>query len=69
MNFMKIIFLLNQSGIDSGDLCINQQISIEQDICKAFDGVYEVRDVFLDISKVFVKLLHEGLLFKYLVIF
>ena len=33
-------------------------------ICKSFDEGYQVRGVFLDISKAFDKVLHEGLLFK-----
>lgn len=58
------LLLLNQSRFGPWNLCINQRISITQGIYKSFAEVYEVRDVFLDVSKVFVKVLHEGLLFK-----
>ena len=58
------LLLLNQSRFGPGNLCINQLISITQGIYKSFAEVYEVRDVFLDVSKVFVKVLHAGLLFK-----
>ena len=43
----------NQSGFKSGDSCINQFLSITDNICKSFDDGYENIDVFLDISKAF----------------
>ena len=45
----------NQSGFKPGDSCINQLLSITHDIYKSFDCGYEVRGVFLDISKAFDK--------------
>ena len=54
----------NQSGFKQGDSCINQLLSITHEIYQSLDQGYEVRGVFLDISKAFDKVWHEGLLFK-----
>ena len=56
----------NQSGFRPSDSCINQLLAITHEIFEAFDcnTALEVRSVFLDISKAFDKLWHEGLLFK-----
>ena len=54
----------NWSGFKTGDSCINQLISITHEIYKSFDDGYEVRDVFLDISKAFDKVWHQGLHYK-----
>ena len=54
----------NQSGFKTGDSCINQLISITQEICKSFDDGYKVWGVFLDISKVFDKVWHQGVHYK-----
>ena len=55
----------NQTGFKTGDLRINQPISIIHKIYKSFDDDgYKVRGVFLDISKAFDKLWHEGLRYK-----
>ena len=54
----------NQSGFKPGDSCINQLLSITHEIYKFFDDVYEVRGVFLDISKAFDKVWHNGLIYK-----
>ena len=54
----------NQSGFKPGDSCINQLLSIIHDIYKSFDCGYEVRGVFLDISKAFDKVWHDGIIFK-----
>ena len=76
--FEKLIFdsnfsflthkLLNncQSGFRPNDSCINQLISITHNIYRAFDAnpSLEVRGVFLDLSKAFDKVWHEGLLYK-----
>ena len=43
----------SQSGFKQGDSCINQLLSITHDVCQSLDQGYEVRGVFLDISKAF----------------
>ena len=53
-----------QSGFKPGDSCINQLLSITHEIYHSMDEVYEIRGVFLDISKAFDKVWHEGLVFK-----
>ena len=58
------LILPNQSGFKPGDSCINQLLSIIHDIYKSFDCGYEVRGVFLDISKAFDKVWHDGIIFK-----
>ena len=45
----------NQSGFKPGDSCINQLLSITHEIYSSFDDGFEVRSVFLDISKAFDK--------------
>ena len=54
----------NQSGFKPSDSCINQLLSITHEICSSFDEGFEVRSVFLDISKAFNKVWHEGIIFK-----
>ena len=54
----------NQLGFKPGDSFINQLLSITHKIYKSFDDGLEVRGVFLDISKAFDKVWHEGLIFK-----
>ena len=57
---------INQSGFCANDSCINQLISVTHEIYCAFNcnPSIEVRGIFLDLSKAFDKLWHQGLLFK-----
>ena len=54
----------NQSGFKPGDSCVNQLLSITHEIYKSFDEGLEVRSVFLDISKAFDKVWHDGIIYK-----
>ena len=54
----------NQSGFKPGDSCISQLLCITHDIYQSLDDGLETRVVFLDISRAFDKVWHEGLLFK-----
>ena len=54
----------NQSGFRPADSTINQLLAITDEIFRAFETMDESRAVFLDISKAFDKVWHEGLLFK-----
>ena len=53
-----------QSGFRPDDSCTSQLLSIAHKILLAFDNGHEVRGVFLNISKAFDRVWHEGLLFK-----
>ena len=55
-----------QSGFRPNDSCTNQLLSIAHDLYTAFsaDPTLDVRGGFLDISKAFDKVWHEGLIFK-----
>ena len=79
-NFRKLIFdciyehlthnqltTPNQSGFRPGDSTINQLLYITHSIQIVFEEYpsRETRTVFLDISKAFNKVCHEGLIFKY----
>ena len=52
----------NQSGFHPGDSTTNQLLYLVDEIHQAFDSIdsYEVRAVFLDISKAFNKIWHDG---------
>ena len=52
----------NKSDFEPVDTCTNQLLSITLEIFKSFDDGWEVRGVFLDISKTFDTVWHEGLL-------
>ena len=51
----------NQSGFKPGDSCITQLLSITHEIYLLFDDGFEVRSVFLDMSKDFDKVGMKGL--------
>ena len=53
-----------QSGFRPGDSCIYQLISITSDIYRSFEKHHETRALFLDISKAFDKVWHDGLIHK-----
>ena len=53
-----------QSGFQPGDSTIYQLLAITDEIFESFDSNAETRAAFLDISKAFDKVWHEGLLFK-----
>ena len=58
--------LISQYHLDFklGDSCVNQLLSnTTHDIYKPFDVGVEVRTVFLDISKAFDKVWHDGQMF------
>ena len=54
----------NQSGFKPGDSCVNQLLAITHEMFSSFNDNYEVRGVFLDISKAFAKVWHEGITHK-----
>ena len=56
----------NESGFSPGDSTINQLLFLVNEIHGAFEDPkwIEVRTVFLDISKAFDKVWHDGLIFK-----
>ena len=67
---MFSLFLANnllvpkQSAFKPGDSCINQLISITHEIYSSFHDGFEVRSAFLDTSKAFDKVWHEGIIFE-----
>ena len=60
------LFTPSQSGFLPGGSCIAQLLSIIHEIPTAFDenSTVDVRGVFLDLSKAFDKLWHDGIIFK-----
>ena len=55
---------LGQSGSKLGDSSVNQLLFITPETYSSFDEGLEVRSVFLDISKAFGKVWHDGIIFK-----
>ena len=55
--------LISQSllGFKPRDYFVNQLLSVALEIYKSFDDGFDVRTVFLDISKGFDKVWHEGI--------
>ena len=62
--FRNNILTPSQAALKSGDSRINQLLSINHEICSSFNDGFEVKSVFLDISKAFDKVWHEGIIFK-----
>ena len=54
----------NQCSFKPGNSCSNQLIAITHKILKGYDDGLEIRGVFLDISKGFDKIWHDGLIYK-----
>ena len=56
----------HQSGFQPNDSCVYQLLSIVHDIYASFDcsPLFNVRGIFLDMSKAFDKVWHEGLIYK-----
>ena len=54
----------HQSGFKPGDSCINHLLLITHEIYQSLDEGFDVRSVFLDISKAFDKVWHDGIIFK-----
>ena len=52
------------TGFRPGDSCTNQLLSLVHEIHESFDRGFEVRSIYLDMSKAFDKVWHEGLVFK-----
>ena len=65
-SFLNVNNLLSkyQSGFRPGDSCIYQLISITSTIYESFEKYDETRALFLDISKAFDKVWHDGLIHK-----
>ena len=57
---------INKSGFRANDICINQLIPITHEIYRAFNcnPSLEVKGIFLDLSKAFDKVWHQGLLLQ-----
>ena len=51
-------------NLDLSQEILNQLVSITSEIYKSFDNSFEVKGVFLDISKAFDKVWREGLIYK-----
>ena len=62
----NLLLIDHQSSFILGNSCVSQLLSITQEIHKSFDcnPPKDVRGVFLDISKAFGKVWHEGLTFE-----
>ena len=54
------ILWISTLGFKSGDSCINQLLSITHDIYKSLDDGFQVKGIFLDISRAFDNVWQEG---------
>ena len=63
--FVSNELLINEnSGFKRNDSTVNQLIAIAHNIYKSLDSGKDVCAIFLDVSKAFDKVWHEGLIFK-----
>ena len=53
-----------QSSFKPGEFCIDPLLSITHETYKSFHDGFEVRGIFLDISKAFDKVWHTRIIFK-----
>ena len=60
------LFDSNRLGFRPRDSCIHQLLSIAHGIYKAFDAnpSLDTRGIFLDLSKTFDRVWHDGLMYK-----
>ena len=63
-DFIKDLITEHQSGFTINDSTRNQLLYIASMFSKALDEGKEIRVIFFDISKVFDRVWHRGLLFK-----
>ena len=63
-SFKNDLISQNQSGFKPRDSCVNQLLSGTHGIFKSFDDGHDMQSNFLDISKAFDKVRHEGIIFK-----
>ena len=54
----------NQTRFKPDDSCINHILVVTHEIYKSFHDAFEVRGVFLNMSKAFDKVWHVGLILK-----
>ena len=62
--FNEMFNYLSAMKLQPRDSCINQLLSINQEIFTSFDNGLEVGSVFLDLSKTFDIVWHKGVIFK-----
>ena len=58
------LLISENSGLKRNDSIVNQLIAITHNIYKSLDSGKDVCAIFLDVSKAFDKVWHEGLIFK-----
>ena len=58
------LLISENSGFKKYDSTVNQLIAITREIYKAIDSGHDVCAIFLDVSKAFNKVWHQGLIFK-----